>query len=115
MKKVKKFIKNNIKLVIGIMIGLAIAGSIGVYAATVIASSSVSYDNSDSGLEATNLQDAIDEVYKNADIRKMKKIVSAYEYDESNCKYGYEDACIKTICYKNTNVGSCPFGNDYIL
>ena len=66
MKKIKKFIKNNIKLVIGIMIGLAIAGSIGVYAATVIASASVSYDNSNSGLISTNLQDALDEAYTKA-------------------------------------------------
>ena len=63
MKKIKIFVKNNIKLLIGILIGISIAGSIGVYAATVIASASVSYDNSTSGLEATNLQDALDETY----------------------------------------------------
>ena len=72
MKKIKKFIKNNIKLVIGIMIGLAIAGSIGVYAATVIASKDVTYSNTTSGLTATTVQGAIDEIYKKAKPTEFK-------------------------------------------
>jgi hypothetical protein len=58
LNKIKKFIMNNI---IGFIMGGIIFGSVGVYAAT-IASSAVSYDNSNSQLEATNVQEALDEL-----------------------------------------------------
>ena len=64
MKKIKKFIKSNIKVVIAFILGISIAGSIGVYAATVIASSNVEYSNTTSGLSATTVQGAIDEIYE---------------------------------------------------
>lgn len=54
------------------MIGLAITGSIGVYAATVIASSNVEYSNTTSGLTATTVQGAIDEIYKKAKPTEFK-------------------------------------------
>lgn len=87
MKKIKKFIKNNIKLVIGIMIGLAIAGSIGVYAATVIASSNVEYSNTTSGLTATTVQGAIDEIY---------------EKSKTHCPDGY--TCKPALCKRATTL-----------
>jgi len=59
MKKILRFIKNNS---IGFIAGLVIAGSIGVYAVSV-ASSDVSYDNSNSGSEATTVSEAIDDLY----------------------------------------------------
>ena len=40
--KLRNFIKNNLKIVIAFTLGLLVAGT-GVYAATVIAASSVSY------------------------------------------------------------------------
>jgi len=46
-------------------LGLLIAGSIGVYAVNV-ASSDVSYDNTNSGSSATTVKDAIDELYSKA-------------------------------------------------
>lgn len=64
-KKIKKFLKSNIKVLVALIIGMALAGT-GVYAATVIASNQISYDNTSSKLTSTNLQDAIDEVYDNA-------------------------------------------------
>lgn len=65
MKKIGKIVKGNLKLVIGIIIGATISG-VTVYAATVIASSNVSYSNTTSGLSATNVQSAIDELYTRA-------------------------------------------------
>lgn len=59
MKRFIKLIKNNI---LGFTIGSIVFGSIGVVALTV-SSSSVTYDNSKSKLNSTNLQDAIDELY----------------------------------------------------
>lgn len=57
-----KIVKNNIKLIIGIIIGVVIS-SISVYALT-IASKDVSYDNINSGSESANVQGAIDELYE---------------------------------------------------
>ena len=63
--KLRNFIKNNLKIVIAFTLGLLVAGT-GVYAATVIAASSVSYSDNAS-LGATNVQDAIDKLYAKAD------------------------------------------------
>ena len=62
MKKISKFIKSNYKFLIGVIVGLLLSGT-GVYAANTIYSSNVTYDNSNSGLSATNVQDALDETY----------------------------------------------------
>lgn len=56
-----KFIKNNSKLLIGLIIGLVLSGTT-VYAATQIMASEVLYDNTTSGLTSTNVQDAVDEL-----------------------------------------------------
>ena len=58
--KIKKFI--NSKLFIFIITALVFS-TIGVSAATYFASSQVTYDNKTSGLNATNVQGAIDELY----------------------------------------------------
>ncbi len=63
--KLRNFIKNNLKIVIAFTLGLLVAGT-GVYAATVIAASSVSYSDNAS-LGATNVQNAIDKLYAKAD------------------------------------------------
>ena len=61
-KSVKKALKNNIKLVIGLIIGSIISGTT-VYGATILfAGDQVSYDNTTSGLTSTNVQDALDEL-----------------------------------------------------
>ena len=62
MKKVGKIIKKYKLLIIGIVLGVIIAGG-GVYASTVGASS-VSYSNASSGMTATNAQGAVDELYE---------------------------------------------------
>ena len=58
----KNILKSNVKFIFGFLLGLVIAGAIGVYAFT-ISSSEVSYDNSTSGLEANNVKDALDSLY----------------------------------------------------
>ena len=63
MKKILKIIKHNI---LGFIVGAVIFGSLGVYAATVIAASNVTYSDNAS-LGATNVQDAIDKLYAKAD------------------------------------------------
>ena len=65
MGRIVKHLKNNYKIIIGIIIGVVISGC-GVYATTVIAASSVSYSDNAS-LGATNVQDAIDKLYAKAD------------------------------------------------
>ena len=64
MKKTKKLLnKSQGKFIIGVIVGGLIFGSIGVYAATYFPSNQTTYDNTASGLQSTNVQDAIDELY----------------------------------------------------
>ena len=64
MKKITKFMKSNIKFLIILILGGIVLGEVGVYAITVLKGNELEYSNSSSGLSATNVQDAIDEVYK---------------------------------------------------
>ena len=66
----KNFIKNNIKFILGTIIGLVLSG-VGVYALTVTAGQ-VAYDNTTSGLTSTNVKDAIDELNTKADNAGVK-------------------------------------------
>ena len=59
-EKVKEFAK---KYLIGFILGIISACSISVIAATYFPSNQTTYDNSESGLQSTNVQDAIDELY----------------------------------------------------
>ena len=60
MKKIKEFSK---KYLIGFFIGLILFTVVGVYATTYFPSNQTTYDNKVSGLNATNVQTAIDELY----------------------------------------------------
>ena len=79
MKKISKFIKSNYKFLIGVIVGLLLSGT-GVYAANTIYSKNVTYDNSNSGLSATNVQDALDETYIKCfpPVLATKKIIDLY-------------------------------------
>ena len=59
-EKTKEFMK---KYLIGFVLGVITAISISVIAATYFPSKDVTYDNTASGLESTNVQGAIDELY----------------------------------------------------
>lgn len=61
----KEIIKNNVKVFVGIIIGTMVTGT-GVYAATVINASDVSYSNASSGMTSENVQGAIEELYNNS-------------------------------------------------
>ena len=80
MKKAKKIIKNNVKVLVGIIIGTMVTGT-GVYAATVINASDVSYKNASSGMTSENVQGAIEELNTKA----TTKIKEA----EAKCPDGY--------------------------
>ena len=79
MKKVFKFIKSNFKLVLGIIAGTIISGT-AVYAVTDgLNANQVDYDNSNSSLSSTNIQDAIDELNGKANtdhflVKKYKEL-----------------------------------------
>ena len=62
-KKIKKIVESRrTTFIVGLVLGIIVSAS-GVYAANTIYSKNVTYDNSNSGLEATNVQDALDETY----------------------------------------------------
>lgn len=98
MKKVKKFLLGNIKTVVSFILGIIISG-VTVYAATIIASNQVGYDNTSSGMSATNVQDAIDELYTKANSIECKKGYAKQNETSS----GYE--CNKIEYYKNCSNG----------
>ena len=67
MKRVKRFIKSNIKVLIAFILGLVIAGGIGtyVYAEIVIQGTDVGYTDTNN-IGATDVQNAIDKLYVKA-------------------------------------------------
>ena len=64
-------ISGNIKLVIILLVGI-LCSVVGVTAATLINGKGVTYDNTTSQLNSTNLQDAINELYNKADTTNFK-------------------------------------------
>ena len=90
MSKIKSFFKNNIKLFIGIIIGVVVSGFT-VYGATIIFDSDeVGFDNTNANLtlnnaSVDNVQDAIDAIYTKANsdsfwLKKYKTFVAAPQY-----------------------------------
>ena len=78
LKKIKKLFQNNYKFILGIFIGIILSTTT-VYAANTIYSKNVTYDNSNSGLSATNVQDALDETYtKCFPPKATSKIINLY-------------------------------------
>ena len=71
MKKIGNKIKQNAKAIAAFVLGIVLAGGT-VYAATVLPSSQVGYDNSTSGLAATDVQGALDELYAKASKAPVK-------------------------------------------
>ena len=64
--------KNNKKLIIGFILGSLIFSVVGVCAATLLNGNEVTYDNTNSKLESTNVQDAIDELYEKTETIDFK-------------------------------------------
>ena len=64
MKKTNNYIKNNFKgIITGTVIGILLCSIVGVYAVTYFPSNQTTYDNKESGLNSSNVQSAIDELY----------------------------------------------------
>ena len=61
----KEFVRKNYKLFVGIIIGSVLTTGI-VFATVLTTASEVFYDNTESGIEATNMQAAVDELYEEA-------------------------------------------------
>lgn len=112
MKKVKKILKNNVKVLVGIIIGTMVTGT-GVYAATVINASDVSFKNASSEMTSTNVQGAIEELYndskKNLDF--IDETVGADFAHDVFLSY-YSDACLKgNMCSYSNMIGSNAIGS----
>ena len=90
--KIKEKLKKNKRFLLGFLLGILISSG-SVYAASII-SKDVSYDNSNSKLTSTNVQGAIDEVYKTA----TDKIAEA----KKECPEG--KICKTAICKRATTL-----------
>ncbi len=100
----KEYIKRFIIVFVGIIVGS------GITYAAIINSSEVGYDNSNSSLSATTVQEALDELYEKSENCSKSNIVKAYTYNSSSCITGEESGCVETECYKTKTSGSCPAG-----
>lgn len=111
----KKILKKVTSHTIAFGLGAIVFAMISAYAATTLSSSSVYYDNSNSGGTSTNVAGAIDELYDLSDIRKRPNIIVGYTYNQTSgasnyCVTGDESTCKETKCYESTTAGSCPAG-----
>ena len=111
MRKILKIIKHN---ALGFIVGAVMFGSLGVYAATVIAASNVGYsDNNDLG--AVNVQDAIDKLNTKATTKVAEaelKCPSGKICTETNSK-GTIFASKIGICINRNNIFQCFKINNY--
>ena len=105
--KLRNFIKNNLKLVVAFTLGLLVAGT-GVYAAGVIASKEITYEDNTS-IGATNVQDAIDKLNTKATTKITEaeaKCPSGKICTETNSK-GTIFASKIGICINRNNIFQC--------
>ena len=63
MKIIRTFIKSNFRIFVGIIIGLIFSTTIAYAAIIVINGEQVTYDNTNTSLSSTNIQDALNELY----------------------------------------------------
>ena len=99
-------IKKNFKFFVGLIVGLIVSG-IGAYAITQIAATTITYDNTNSGLSATDAQAALDELNDKLNNSSRKIVIYSaandvlYYYDSNNNKVDF--------CTTNTDGrGICP-------
>lgn len=116
----------NYRFILGMVVGIIIS-SVGVCALNMLSSSEISYDNSKGGT-STNVQGAIEELYKkskNCTTGSCSKVESnfyvGYTYNQikgsdNYCVTGDEATCVRTDCY-TSSAKTCPSGTiiDYIV
>ena len=85
-QKIKEFSK---KYLVGFIIGSILFGTLGVYAVTYFPGLNTTYDNSDSGMTSTNVQDALDELYNVCVPSASDQIIEDGNLtkDEYECRY----------------------------
>ena len=90
-QKIKEFSK---KYLVGFIIGSILFGTLGVYAVTYFPGLNTTYDNSDSGLTSTNVQDAVDELYNVCVPSASDQIIedAGLEKDPYECRYFFTGA-----------------------
>ena len=92
-EKIKRFAK---QYLIGFVIGIVVCGTVSVIAVTYFPSNEVTYDNTASGMQAINVQGAIDELYNTCFPQKSagEQIIedSGLEKDEYECRYFFTGA-----------------------
>ena len=102
-QKIKEFSK---KYLVGFIIGSILFGTLGVYAVTYFPGLNTTYDNSDSGMTSTNVQDALDELY-NACVppKAGDQIIedNNLEKDPYECRYFFAGSGSKTNNYIRFN------------
>lgn len=104
-KRIVKFITRNI---MGFIIGIIVASTLTVLAATVLNSSEVSYNNTTSGLSSTTVQGALDELYIKAANSGVPIDPDTFQINTAKTVYASSKGiCIfrnnKLNCFKNNN------------
>ena len=80
----KKIFKRNVKMLAAFVIGGIVCGGITTVVAYAIASSNVSYNNTSSGSSATNVQEALDDLYTKKSIIKTQECKTGYTKQNEN-------------------------------
>ena len=106
MKNKKFYIKKNI---LSFIIGTFIFGIINVYAITYYPSLSTTYDHSASGMQSTNVQDAIDELYNVCKTKPAGEQIiedNNLQQDQYECRYFFQGANPNNyITFNDENAG----------
>lgn len=107
----KKILKMNYKLGLGIITGIIVI----IYAVSK-PGSHISYYDKNSEVTAMNLNNIVKENYISVANKKNNRFVSAYTYNQTNdasnyCVTGDEATCKETTCYEKKNSESCHAGD----
>lgn len=128
-----KFLKNNLKLVIGLIIGAILASGITVYATTTYLANQVIYTRE--GTDIKNVEEALNDLYgkkittkgtewnsgtliteegdNDVDIGFIpSKIVFTISSDATTCVYNSEKSTSQTYTCHSTAIATFPLGSD---
>ena len=89
MNRKKFYLRKNL---FAFIIAVFLFGSISVFAVTYFPSSSSTYDPSVSGLNSTNVQDALDELYNVCQTITSEDLIDGLEKDPYECRYFFTGA-----------------------